>query len=512
MVAVSSKELLTYYLITLQLGETVQSGLPKRSASTASTESINIRHQRQQSQDHQLHDLQQEPSEGKDVPKGEPRPPKSEWVVYIKELQRAHEDDVAWARAKPSIYQIPSYLKDAEKDAYVPQIVSLGPYHHGDKRLSQMEQHKWRCLRHILERTNHRMDYYLGSVKAVEERARTCYDEKFPSMSSEEFVKMMVLDGCFVIELFQGVKGGFKALGYPRDDPVFSSMGGLMHRIQQDMIMLENQIPLFILDRLLGLQHGNPNQKGLVAKRAVRFFEPLMQTDEHSRTRLKYDPLFYEGGLHCLEVYRRSLLRLGTMPEARTWTKRGSRRRQQHIRSVVELREAGINFKQRKTDRFWDIKFKCGTLRIPRLRIHSGTRSLFLNLIAFEQSHFDCSNAISSYVTFMDNLINSPEDVGYLHYCGIIEHWLGSDAEVADLFNRLCQEVAFNINDSYLSELSADLNKYYSLKWNNWRASLKHNYFNNPWTIISVMAAFVLLVLTFTQTFYGVYGYYKPGF
>ncbi|KAK3412060.1 hypothetical protein EUGRSUZ_I00823 [Eucalyptus grandis] len=478
MVAVSSKELLTYYLITLQLGETVQSGLPKRSASTASTESINIRHQRQQSQDHQLHDLQQEPSEGKDVPKGEPRPPDSEWVVYTKELQRAREDDVAWARAKPSIYQIPSYLKDAEKDAYVPQIVSLGPYHHGDKCLSQMEQHKWRCLHHILERTNHRMDYYLGSVKAR---------------------RVLVLDRCFVIELFQGVKGGFTALGYPRNDPVFSSMGGSMHRIRQNMIILENQIPFFILDRLLGLQHGNANQKGLVAKRAVRFFEPLMQTDEHSRTMLKYDPLFYEGGLHCLEVYRRSLLRLGTMPEARTWTKRGSRRRQQHVRSVVELREAGIDFKQRKTDRFWDIKF-------------NGTRLLFLNLIAFEQSRFDCSNAISSYVTFMDNLINSPEDVGYLHYCRIIEHWLGSDAEVADLFNQLCQEVAFNINDSYLFELSVDLNIYYSLKWNNWRASLKHNYFNNPWTIISVMAAFVLLVLTFTQTYYGVYGYYRPSF
>ncbi|KAF8012425.1 hypothetical protein BT93_I0549 [Corymbia citriodora subsp. variegata] len=510
MVAASSKELLTYYLITLQLRETVQSGLSKRSASTASTESINHHRQRQQSQDHRVHELKQEPSEGKNVPEGEPRPPKSEWVVYIKELQQAREDDVACARAKPSIYRIPSYHKDAEKDAYVPQIVSLGPYHHGDERLSQMDRHKWRCLRRILERTHHQMDRYLKSVKEVEERARACYDKRI-SMSSDDFVKMMVLDGCFVIELFRGIKkGSFRALGYPRNDPVFCSSGGSLHMIRRDMIMLENQIPLFILDRLLGIQHGNPDEKGLVAKLAVRFFEPLMRTDEHSRTRLKYDPLFHEGGLHCLEVYRRSLLRLGSMPEARTWIKRGSQKRQQHIRSVTELREAGIDFKQGKTDRFWDIKFKCGTLQIPRLLIHSGTRSLFLNLIAYEQSHFDCSNAISSYMTFMDNLINSPDDVGYLHYCGIIEHWLGSDDEVADLFNRLCQEVAFNIGGSYLSELSFDLNRYYSLKWNKWRASLKHNYFSNPWTIISVIAAFVLLVLTVTQTFYGVYGYYRP--
>ena len=98
----------------------------------------------------------------------------------------------------------------------------------------------------------------------------------------------------------------------------------------------------------------------------------------------------------------------------------------------------------------------------------------------------------------------------YLHYCGIIEHWLGSDAEVADLFNRLCQEVVYDVNDSYLSRLSEEVNRYYNHRWNAWRASLRHNYFSNPWAIISFVAAVVLLLLTFAQSFYGVYGYYKP--
>ena len=115
-----------------------------------------------------------------------------------------------------------------------------------------------------------------------------------------------------------------------------------------------------------------------------------------------------------------------------------------------------------------------------------------------------------SHVIFMDNLINSPEDVAYLHYCGIIEHWLGSDADVADLFNQLCQEVVFDINDSYLSRLSEDVNHYYNHKWNTWRASLKHNYFSNPWAIVSLFAAVVLLLLTLAQTFFGVYAYYRP--
>ena len=43
---------------------------------------------------------------------------------------------------------------------------------------------------------------------------------------------MMVLDGCFVLELFRGVAEGFKKLGYPRNDPVFA-MRGSMHSIQE---------------------------------------------------------------------------------------------------------------------------------------------------------------------------------------------------------------------------------------------------------------------------------------
>ncbi|KAF5738225.1 hypothetical protein HS088_TW13G01121 [Tripterygium wilfordii] len=524
MVAVFNKELLSWYLITLKLRETVESGISK---SPTATQSIDFSDQPQQ----QVHKQQQQPSDTQQVLiKANGEDPESGWVISIKEkLEFARQDDVASSWAKLSIYKVPHYLREGDDNkAYVPQIVSLGPYHHGKKRLRQMDRHKWRSLQHVLKRTNQDIKLYLDSIGELEERARACYEGPI-TMSSNEFVEMMVLDGCFVLELFRGAATeGFKQLGYDRNDPVFA-MRGSMHSIQRDMIMLENQIPLFILDRLLGLQLGYPDQKGLVATLAVRFFDPLMPTDEplpkSDRNKLEsslglstaFDPLSDQGGLHCLDVFRRSLLRTGPQPAPRIWIKRWShanrvadKRRLQLIHCVTELREAGVKFKKRKTDRFWDIKFKNGVLKIPRLLIHDGTKSLFLNLIAFEQCHLDCTNNISSYVIFMDNLINSPEDVGYLHYCGIIEHWLGSDDEVADLFNRLCQEVVFDINDSYFSRLSGDVNRYYNHRWNAWRASLKHKYFNNPWAIISVVAGVVLLLLTFAQTFYGVYGYYRP--
>ncbi|KAH6784342.1 transmembrane protein [Perilla frutescens var. hirtella] len=529
MVAVFNKELLSWYLIAVKLNQAVETGLQNAQSPTNNSRSIEFPQATQETDQPLINPLQIPINDGETSHVvEEEKPPESDWVIGIKEkLDQARTEDAVGPWARLSIYRIPQCLRDTDDKAYIPQTVSLGPYHHGKRRLRGMDRHKWRALHHVLKRTNQRIELYLEAVKDVEERARACYEGPI-SLSSNDFVEMMVLDACFVLELFRGAAAGFTHLGYSRNDPIFA-MRGAMHSIQRDMIMLENQIPLFILDGLYGLQSGNPGLTGVVARLALRFFDPLMPTDEpltkSDRDKLElsnaatFDPLTEQGGLHCLEVFRRSLLaiRAGPKPSPRVWMKRWShtsrvadKRRQQLIHCVTELKDAGIKFKRRKTDRLWDIKFKNGVLKIPRLLIHDGTKSLFLNLIAFEQCHLDCTNDITSYVIFMDNLIDSPGDVSYLHYCGIVENWLGSDAEVAEMFNRLCQEVVFDINDSSLSRLSEQVNRYYDHKWNAWRASLGHKYFNNPWSIISFLAALVLLFLTLAQTFYTVYAYYDP--
>ncbi|XP_042507757.1 UPF0481 protein At3g47200-like [Macadamia integrifolia] len=550
MVAVFNRELLSWYLITVKLRETVEANIPK---SPGSTSSRDLQGEPSQQQKPQPELEKQEPSfphlvtvngggenlkeeeEEEEEEEGN-RNEEPEFVISIREkLEQARQDHDAASWAKLCIYKVPRSIREGHESqkAFVPQTVSLGPYHHGREHLRDMEQHKWRSFHQILRRTHQDANLYLKSIGELEEKARACYEGPIP-LTSHEFVEMLVLDGCFVLEFFRGAAQDFKHLGYSRNDPVFA-FRGVMHSIQRDMIMLENQIPLFVLDRLLGLQIGEPDQRGLVAKLALRFFDPLTPTDEPLRERdmnklessvthitsTPFDPLSDQTGLHCLDVFRRSLLRKGPTPEppsaSRKWMKWRSqavrvadKRRQQLIHCVTDLKEAGVQFKKRKTDRFWDIKFENGILWIPRLLIHDGTKSLFLNLIAFEQCHLDCGNEITSYVIFMDNLINSPEDVAYLHYCDIIEHWLGSDAEVAELFNRLCQEVVYEIDKSELSRLSEKVNRYCNYRWNSWRASLAHNYFNNPWAIISVFAAIFLLLLTSAQTFYSVYAYYRP--
>ncbi|GAB2282600.1 hypothetical protein Dimus_017138 [Dionaea muscipula] len=65
------------------------------------------------------------------------------------------------------------------------------------------------------------------------------------------------------------------------------------------MIMLENQIPLFVLDKLLSFQPGMSTDQKSVAPPALEFFERLTPAD----------PLSDESGLHChcLDIFRSSL-------------------------------------------------------------------------------------------------------------------------------------------------------------------------------------------------------------
>ncbi|KAL5574611.1 hypothetical protein UlMin_016310 [Ulmus minor] len=211
--------------------------------------------------------------------------PESEWVISIREkLEQACQYDVAGTWAKLFIYRVPHHLREGDDKAYFPQILSLGPYHHGRKCLRKMDRHNWRSLHRGLKRTNHDITLYLNSIKELEEQAQSCYEGPI-NLSSNEFVEMMVLDGCFVLELFR----------YPKNDPIFA-MRGSMHSIQRDMIMLENQIHLFILDWFLGLQLGDPDQRGFVANDRNKLESSLVYTTT-------FDPLFDQSGLHCLDVF-----------------------------------------------------------------------------------------------------------------------------------------------------------------------------------------------------------------
>ncbi|KAL7590171.1 hypothetical protein Lser_V15G36876 [Lactuca serriola] len=437
-----------------------------------------------------------------------------EWVMNINEEVKNMGDSSSemeqWK--KRSIYRVPSCVTDLNKGAYKPQSVSFGPYHHGEPNLEPMEENKRRALLHFLKRYKKPFECYFNAVMEVVEDLKHSYsslDQKW-QQDTIGFVKMMILDGCFMLEILRAAttcdsdNPDDDVDDYASNDPIFSNHGKLyiMPYLKRDMLMLENQLPMLLLHTLvIATKHeDDPNQydEEFVNKMMQKFCSPNTRISKMGRC------------LHPLDIYRKGLLWENPRHKRKTPSKPHHRYRyviaegDEIVRSATELYEAGIRFKKTKTRSLKGITFQSGVLKLPPVMVDDATESLFLNLIAFERLHVGAGNEVTSYIFFMDNIIDHAKDVSLLHSQGIIQNAIGSDKAVAKLFNSLSKDITLD-PESALDVVHKQVHNYCTKPWNEWRANLIHTYFRSPWAILSVLAAALLFALTIVQTIYTVY-------
>ncbi|KAI3469637.1 hypothetical protein Pfo_026300 [Paulownia fortunei] len=404
---------------------------------------------------------------------------------------------------KPSIFKVDNHLRSGGWDSvYDPEIVAIGPYHHGKSRFLNMEQLKYRYLKRLLKRKQEESNRYVTAVTAMEERARKCYAEPI-DLSSNEFVTMMVLDGCFLIELIRC--HGFKELR-DEDDPIFRHER-ILSQLRHDIFLIENQLPFFILNQLFNMTKTEDPEDDII-RLTLRFIDGMFLNLTVPKVIegvpiKNIDHIF--GLIHffwCLPFAESNSQ--GKLRKNNVWDNWGN------INSISGLREAGIKFKSAKeSGSLMDIKYVNGVLRIPELNIFDETESQLRNLIAYEQYLPDGEpRYVSDYTFFLHCLINTPDDVRLLRCHGIIGNWFGDDEEVSLMFNRLGKNILTSSNFSY-SQVFLDVNKQCRRRSNKWKATLRRNYFNSPWSIVSFLGAVTLLLLTLMQTAYTILSYYK---
>jgi hypothetical protein len=162
---------------------------------------------------------------------------------------------------KQYIYKVPESLKrSTNRYAYRPEFVSLGPFHHYDRNLLPMEEHKNRALLHLVRRSNTTVRVFLDAVSEVTQDLKDAYkglgDEWLGEDKNELYVEMMLTDGCFFLEVMsmRQKRGGLP--DYHPNDPVFSE-----HAYQngwpiifRDIILLENQLPLLLIKKILDVR------------------------------------------------------------------------------------------------------------------------------------------------------------------------------------------------------------------------------------------------------------------
>ncbi|KAL9349445.1 hypothetical protein Peur_056700 [Populus x canadensis] len=393
-----------------------------------------------------------------------------------------------------SIFKVPSRLRHVKERAFEPEILSIGPYHRGKDNLKMMEEHKKRYLQELLQRRQESsVRRYVTAMIGVEAEALKFYDQ-FVSLCQDEFVEMLLLDGCFLVELIRkynipGVRG--------EDDPVFE-VSWILSSIKTDTMLLENQLPFFVLRELFTKMYEVQNEDffGMALNFCKQIFRGLGNHRIFSENVCK----------HLLDM----LYHAGYQPPDSTESPKDND--WYFIRNAKELKEAGIKFKKREgSGRLFDVVFlENGTIEIPCLRIYDTTESLFRNLVAYEQCSQRKHLYVTDYITLMDCLINSQEDVQILRHSGIIENGLGDDGMVCSLFNTLGINVILSHRRYfYYNKVFDGVKEHCNRKRNVWLAKLKHDYFNSPWALLSFLAAVALLLFTLVQTVFTVMSYFQ---
>lgn len=411
------------------------------------------------------------------------------WLSTIKQKIKDLSPVSNW-----SIWKVPHSLRTVNDDAYNPRIISIGPLHRRDEKLQSMEVHKLYYMRSLLLRTQDVDETLRSSAEAInefEEMVRACYAEPI-EMSSRELAEILLVDGCFMLELFIRYSNVDLIV---QDDPLFTSSWMIL-ALQRDLALLENQIPFFVLERLYSqaVESSTIGQSlPSLPELAFGFFKSVLRiNDENFRIIRRSCP-------HLLDLIHNCYLppALSGRSNFGEWVS---------TQPATSLQDAGIVFREGTTRTLFDLTFRNGTLEIPPLLIHDSTVSHFQNLIAYEQLSRGTAKYITSYFALMSRLVYDRRDAELLESKGIIENDTSGWKDVSVLFNDMCKQVA--VQDFYYAGLCQELNSSFRTRRALYKATLTKTYFRSPWTTVSVMAACVLLSLAVIQTVYTVLSYY----
>ncbi|KAG6484273.1 hypothetical protein ZIOFF_061068 [Zingiber officinale] len=422
------------------------------------------------------------------------------------------------------MFEVSKILRDAQPKAYEPKIVSLGPYHYHKPHLRAMnQQHKWSLLNKLLDQDRSKdLKYYLKVIKDNETRARNAYPtQSMIGICENQFVTMMLLDCVFVIEilwLWKKSPEGIKNL-------VFMSEQRSQIIVARDMLLLENQLPFFLIETLFDSAFtGHPGVRGKLKSWLGEFFSGFLDS------KISQVP----NGSHIHHILH--LFYLGVVPSNinscicavshATVDSAATERTDRHqsitrlgwIPSATRLEETRIKFRRNKspTDAqllgiTFEKGFLKGVLTIPQFEVDDDTNILFRNLIALEQCDIrniaDVGAPFTAYVFFMSCIIHTAADVEILQRNDIIISGIGSNRQVARLFNSLCKEVVVDSDKCYLSQVVKEVNAHSNSIWKSWWAELIYKYFRTPWSFISFAAAFLFFTMAVVQLTFTIKNY-----
>ncbi|KAK7380995.1 hypothetical protein VNO78_33516 [Psophocarpus tetragonolobus] len=472
------------------------------------------------------------------------------------ELENAKQ--IAKKYSVPKIQRVSHHLRDRKHFAkhYSPRLVSIGPIHHGAENLKLGEKYKLMWAAMYLESTNQDAKTLYQKVASNIKKLKELFaDDVIQDFldDEEKLSWMLFVDGCSLLQILE--KGKF------HDPKEMKVKVDQLVLVWQDVLLLENQFPFQVLqllshhldeaelvnsmNKFLQCHHLSPvrpegrtkdqpkdwsksnNKDRASSEEGYTSVDPKSEETGYGEHIIEISP---ESPAHLLDQLRRYVLdepQKNQQSEERVTGKekqkkntneeneKGKKKKQEKFdmmtyRNIKELRAAGIKLKTNKSRRLREISFcyhwmcLCAELTLPEITVDDTTAPTFLNLIAYEMCpDFENNFEICSFVAFMDSLIDHPEDVKELRSVKVLHNALGSDEEVARLFNTISTDLVPD-SESY-ADVRAKIQKHYRNQFRTWIALGYHTYFSNPWAIIAFHAALVALFLTFVQTWFAIH-------
>ncbi|KAL5546504.1 hypothetical protein UlMin_006191 [Ulmus minor] len=464
-------------------------------------------------------------------------------IAGIDELVTAEEGTKAPVQTdKPKIQKVPMVLRghiNFEK-LYEPRAVPIGPIHHKDEKLKLAQQYKPRLAAQFVKESGKTTTELYEKIKEEMEALKLFFDpEVIKDYKEEELSWMLFLDGCSTLQFMYGVvHEKMREYNIKSDQVAFA---------QQDLFLLENQIPFKVLTLLL----GSSNAKAELKESIKRFLQMNVMAPSHMWASIEID-IDKEDPTHLLELLQKVAVSRSTKDDESSKQKcspkddesskqkyspkddesskqkcspkdgklsekftnflpKGLKKKkhigQQSFRNVQELKAAGIKLKPSENWSLREIDFtsRCfilclKLLKLPPLVVDDSTEPKLLNMIAYEMcpDNFRTDYEVSSYVIFLDSLIDHSNDVKELRSAKILYNLLGSDEEVAGLFNEIATDLV--TCPSFYRTVIEKIQRHYDNRVMTWMAEAYNTHFSSPWTILAFLGALIALALTFVQT------------
>eukprot|EP01018_Ginkgo_biloba_P034524 Gb_08670 [translate_table: standard] len=171
--------------------------------------------------------------------------------------------------------------------------------------------------------------------------------------------------------------------------------------------------------------------------------------------------------------------------------------------TAAELHRRGVKFIALKEGGLKDIRFERSRSRfyLPAITMDGRTEVFVRNLVALETFIELETRAILSYADLMDRLVDTASDVAMLKKCGVFRSHMGSDKDIASAWNGIGRSIwksGYDPIDAAVQEVTC----YYKAKFRVMLGEFIQVHFSKPWHVISIIAACILLAVTFLQTLF----------